>query len=205
MGAWGPGGFENDTALDFAGTLTSVEGIADVFAQLPDDPVAEIEADLAETIIAAAECVAAMMGRPGGDLPDEVAKKVSGLGEAGPDLVEAAREAVSRVLAGSELVDLWAEDDAEPWNIEITSLIDRLNPALSFKPTTKKKAPAVLQICSFCDQEIAEEELVMFRLHKETDIINVLDRGFWCHLKCLNGKLHPRHLIQDWKFDPDKL
>ncbi len=204
MGTWGPGGFENDAALDFAGDLSSAAAIAGVFSQKPADPQEEIDADLAQTIIAAAECVAAMMGRPAEDLPEAVAEKLTAFADIEPDLIEAARETVSRVLAGSELMDLWAEDDPAPWNIAVGSLIDRLNPALKVKAKRKAKRQTVLQTCGFCDKEIPEEELVLVQLNQEIDAINVLDRGFWCHLSCLNGKLHPRHLIQNWKFDPDK-
>ncbi len=205
MGTWGPRGFENDAAMDFAGELTSRAAIAGRLAPVPTEPLDEIEADRAQAIIAAAECVAAMMGRPGADLPGPVADKLVAFGDADAALVENAREAVSRVLACSELLDLWAEADAEPWNAEITSLIDRLNPALPVTPSPRQANPDALQTCGFCDREIAGEQPVLVQMNQETDAINVLNQGFWCHLRCLNGKLHPRHLVQNWKFDPENL
>jgi hypothetical protein len=64
MGAWGAGGFENDTALDFAATVESVDDIAAAFAAAPGET---IDADTASIVISAAECVAAMLGRPADD------------------------------------------------------------------------------------------------------------------------------------------
>ena len=61
MGAWGPDGFENDTALDFAATIKSVDDLAAAFVAKPGK---KLDADRACIIIAAAECVAAMLGRP---------------------------------------------------------------------------------------------------------------------------------------------
>jgi hypothetical protein len=35
------------------------------------------------------------------------------------------------------------------------------------------------------------------------DPINRLDRSWFCHLVCLNAKLHPKAVVQNWKVDPD--
>lgn len=205
MGAWGGGGFENDTALDFVLTIEGVGDIAAPLEELPEDPMEALDADLACRIIAATECLAAMMGRPAPDLPDDLAPKLADLGAPPPELVEKSKDAVSRVLRLSELTELWAEDDPAPFNLAITSLIDRLNPDLPFNPPEKPDTPEVLQICGFCNEGIAPEELVMIELRQATDVINVLDRGFWCHLRCLNACLHTSHIVQNWKFDPDQL
>ncbi len=71
MGAWGAGGFENDAALDFA---AAVGGVSDIASAFSAEPGQAIEADAASVIIAAAECVAAMLGRPSDDLPDDLAE-----------------------------------------------------------------------------------------------------------------------------------
>jgi hypothetical protein len=205
MGAWGGGGFENDAALDFVLTIETIADIAAPLDDLPEDPLEEVDADLASRLIAAAECLAAMMGRPAPDLPDDLAPKLAGLGAPPPDLVEKYKDAVSRVLRLSELTELWAEDDPAPFNLAITSLIDRLNPDLPFNPPEKPENPRVLQTCSFCNEDIAPEELYMIEVSHTTDIINAMRQGFWCHLRCLNARLHPAHIVQNWKFDPDQL
>ena len=35
------------------------------------------------------------------------------------------------------------------------------------------------------------------------DLINRLDRTWYAHLACLNRKLHPKAVVQDWKVDPE--
>lgn len=205
MGAWGGGGFENDTALDYVLTIEAIADIEAPLGDLPEDPMDEVDADLACRIIAAAECIAAMMGRPAPDMPDDLGPRLVSLGAPEQDLVDRYKDAVSRVLRLSELTELWAEDDAEPFNLAITSLIDRLNPDLPYNPPEKPAHPEVRQTCSFCNEDIAPEELYMIEVSHTTDIINAMHQGFWCHLRCLNARLHPAHLVQNWKFDPDQL
>ena len=102
------------------------------------------------------------------------------------------------------MADLWAEDDPAPFNLAITSLIDRLNPDLPFDPPAAGSQSEVPQICSFCGGEIAPAELVAIEINQVSDSINTLNRGFWAHFNCLNARLHPRPMIQNWKFDPDQ-
>ncbi len=204
MGAWGAGGFENDTAADFAAGVASVDDLSALFEGLPDDVAETIDADLAQEVVAAAECVAAMMGRPAGDLPGELAARLASFGDAEPHLVEAARNSLSRVLGWSELTDLWAEDDPAPFNLAVTSLIERLSPDLPFDPPEPRPEKEVRQTCGFCNGGIEPAELVSIEINQPTDAINVLNRGFWCHLACLNARLHPGHIIQNWKIDPEE-
>ncbi|MDH3241164.1 MAG: DUF4259 domain-containing protein [Alphaproteobacteria bacterium] len=205
MGAWGGGGFENDTALDFTLAIDGLADIATPLGELPDDPMEEVDADPASRIIAAAECLAAMMGRPAPDLPDDLVLKLANLGAPPPELVEKYKDAVSRVLRLSELTELWAEADPAPFNLAITSLINRLNPDLPFNPPDNPDGPEVRQTCGFCNADIAADELYMIEVSHTTDIINSMHQGFWCHLRCLNASLHPSHIVQNWKFDPDQL
>jgi len=205
MGTWGAGGFENDEAADFISEVSSAEDLAAVFGALPDDPSAEKDADLAQRVVAAAECIAAMLGRPADDMPDTLAKRVSSFGRPEPDLLEAAREAVSSILMRSELLDLWAEEDSAAFNLSIHSLIDRLNPGQPAKAKKKKRKKETLQTCGFCDQEIDPDELVSIEISQQADEVNFLSRGFWCHLRCLNTHLHPRHIVQNWKYDAEEI
>ena len=40
---------------------------------------------------------------------------------------------------------------------------------------------------------------------EETEFGSAIRRGAWCHLGCLNERLHPRHLVQEWKFSPEEI
>ena len=215
MGTWGGGGFENDTAADFAASIDGVDAIAAVFAALPQDPSIALDADDAARVIAAAECIAAMLGHSAADMPAKLAKAIATFGKPDHALVEAARDGVSRVLRHSELTALWAESDAAPFNRAITSLIARLGPPASPKKKTKpsvSKAKAgkpkpVRQTCSFCNGPIDPSELFLFEITDMggDEIAAAMRRGAWCHLLCLNAALHPKHLVQNWKFDPEDI
>lgn len=208
MGTWGGGGFENDTAADFAAAVTSPEDIARVFAALPEDPTGPIAAEEAERIIAAAECVAALMGRPAAEIPAALEMRLKAFPAPDPVLISTAKSAVSRVLGNSELLALWSESDARPFNRAVTSLIDRLNPDKQPKKPRKKRKPAAQQTCGFCNQPIELEQLYSFTIShvaEETEFGSGVRRGAWCHLACLNERLHPRHLVQEWKFSPEEI
>ena len=141
MGAWGAGSFENDTALDWAAGVQSVDEVRRPFAQLKQDSDADagegelfVDADFACELLAAAECVAAMMGRPSRDLPEELAQRLSAAGEPDNLLFHQARNAVLHVMRNSELAELWEEAAAESgeneWLATLTNLVDRLNPEI---------------------------------------------------------------------------
>lgn len=205
MGAWGAGSFENDTALDFAAEIESVDAIAAAFDAEPGET---IDADAACRIVAAAECVAAMLGRPSDDLPEDLADRLAGFGKPERALLEAARNHVSMVISRSELTELWAEaDNPADFNLAMTGLIDRLNPDI--KPKAKKgrkKKPVFNRSpCAFCNEPMGEAQFGMFDL--SVDLGNGLPvrLGKWTHLACLNARLHPSHIVQVWTTDPAEL
>lgn len=206
MGAWGAGGFENDTALDFAAEIESVDDLAAVFTARPGET---IDADDACRIIAAAECVAAMLGRPAEDMPEDLGDRVAGFGKPDAALLETTRNHVSMVISRSELTELWAEaDNPDDFNRAMTGLIDRLNPDI--KPKGKKQARKKKPVfnaspCAFCNKPMGEEDFGMFDL--SVDLGNGLPvrLGKWAHLECLNARLHPSHIVQVWKTDPEAI
>ena len=205
MGAWGAGGFENDTALDFAATVESVDDLAAVFAAEPGET---IDADTASTIIAAAECVAAMLGRPAGDIPEDLAGRLAGFGKPDAALLETARNQISMVISGSELSELWAEaDDPGEFNLAMAGLIDRLNPDIKpkAKKGRKKKPHFNPSPCAFCNKPMGEEEFGMFDLSVDLGDGHPMRLGKWAHLSCLNARLHPTHIVQVWKTDPEAI
>ena len=134
MGAWGLGVFENDDASDWvyeleqSSDLAVVEqALSDVAGTSGDD---EPDAPDSAAALAAAEVVALLRGRPGDGVPDDVTKWVATVRpKAEPDLAGLAAAAVRRVLAGSELKDLWDEagtEQSEEWEAQLEDLLTRL-------------------------------------------------------------------------------
>jgi hypothetical protein len=128
MGAWGSGPFENDDAMDWTYALTDhadLGVVAAAFSDVTGDDAPE--APEASAAIAAAEVVAAGLGRPCPDLPDEVATWVAErAGEDWGTLVPSALAALDRVAAGSELAELWAEEGSDDWPATLDELRGRL-------------------------------------------------------------------------------
>jgi Domain of unknown function (DUF4259) len=205
MGAWGPGGFENDTALDFVATIKSVDDLVAAFASEPGE---KIDADTASMIIAAAECVAAMLGRPADDIPEDLAVRLVGFGTPESALLETTRNHVSMVISHSELSEPWAEaDNPDQFNLAMTGLIDRLNPDIKPKAKRgrKKKPQFNPSPCAFCNRPMGEEEFGMFELAVDLGGGHPVRFGKWAHLSCLNARLHPAHIVQVWKSDPEAI
>ncbi len=134
MGAWGIGVFENDDASDWvyeleqSSDLAVVEqALSDVAGTAGDD---EPDAPDSAAALAAAEVVALLRGRPGDGVPDDVTKWVATIRpRTEPELAGLAADAVRRVLAGSELKDLWDEtgtEQSEEWEAQLDDLLTRL-------------------------------------------------------------------------------
>ena len=222
MGAWGSGSFENDTAMDWAAEVRSIDDVRKPFERLKRDtdahgvdPELVVEADFACELLAAAECVATMMGRRGRDFPGDLADRLAGAGEPDSLLFHQARNAVLHVLRHSELAELWEEaagdGDANEWLAEMTRLIDRLNPEVEVDPWDQDHIEAKVGApldeagtCAFCNGPIDREQLWGISLYDAYNM-NSIGRGFWLHLPCLNARLHHQHAIADLKFDPDNM
>ena len=207
MGAWGPGSFENDTALDFVGEISNLDSLMTPFAEELEDN--EIDADLSCEIIVAAECVAALQGHAVEDLPEDLAGKLADMPKPDHELIDAARDSVSAVMSRSELCELWAEEGSGDWNRAMTDLMERLNaPAIAAnlkKAKGKKKANYNKSPCSFCGKDMGEEAFSMFDITVHEDDISAMKQGGFAHLKCLNAALHPSHMIQHWEFDQESI
>jgi hypothetical protein len=111
MGAWGSGSFENDNALDFVGDVVDGEWQAVMeLALVPVESGAPIPDE--ESVIAAAEIVAAARGHAAPELPDDLA---AWLARAQPrfsdELAQRCQLLVRSIAAKSELRDLWEEAD----------------------------------------------------------------------------------------------
>ena len=215
MGAWGSGSFENDTALDWAAGVASLDDVRATFDRLEVDagPAGDlIDADLACELIAAAETVAMLMGRASADFPEDLRARLEGAGAPDDRLYHRARDAVCRVLRNSELAELWAEGAGDPadneWHVAITGLVDRLNPDIEITPWEPEDVAKVtgksVADCAFCDRPVPVGEHFAMSLYNFTDTMSAPETLSF-HLACLNARLHHKHVLLDMKFDPDNL
>lgn len=128
MGAWGTGAFDNDDASDWVYELE--DGGIDAIESVLDDAVrsSDLYAPTDVNAIAAAEVVAAAIGRPVTGLREDIIALVGTVAASvTPEHVARARTAVERVLAASEVAELWAETDNDvEWRGLVQDLIERL-------------------------------------------------------------------------------
>jgi hypothetical protein len=131
MGAWGHKSFENDSALDWLGDLTDsdaslVREALDAVAGADED--AYLEVDEASAALAAAEIVAAALGKGDDRLNEDAALWLKENRDAVQSVGAArARLAVERVFKSSELRELWDENgDGTEWHADVRELLNRL-------------------------------------------------------------------------------
>jgi len=136
MGAWGPGIFENDDAMDWAVDFQrepSEQSLRDAFeaAVEVDD---YLERDLGSYALAAAEVLAAAKGQPCRDIPPALRDwATANGGVAAPELLAQALAAIERVtiVDSSEVAELWTTsakpEDAAGWTRQIAELKRRLS------------------------------------------------------------------------------
>ena len=129
-GAWGVGSFDNDGALDWIDQcLESRDTAAIVLALNTSLKAKMIEEPDGAAAIAAAEVVAASMGKPGKDFPDSLRawlqlqskEKIAKLGPS-------ARKALERIRDPklSELKQLWSQSNSKQWDERLVKLQSRL-------------------------------------------------------------------------------
>jgi len=127
MGAWSHTPFGNDTANDWAYGLEEVDDLSVIESAI--DAVLQngeeyLEAPEAEEAVAAIEVIAKLLGKGTQfdtytEKVDEWVKRVGKIPS--PELLQKAREAISRILsADSELAELW--EDSEEWRISMQNL-----------------------------------------------------------------------------------
>ena len=130
MGAWGPGSFDNDDALDWVGDLTSArDGWAMIRSVLAEAAKAVVpDATQSSSALAAAECVAISRGKPP-EKPYSAAATWCAQNRKGPseELRVLALMAVQRVRSDSELKDLWDEGEDTDWDDVVGDLERRLS------------------------------------------------------------------------------
>ncbi|MDT3443436.1 MULTISPECIES: DUF4259 domain-containing protein [unclassified Pseudofrankia] len=127
MGAWGPGHFDNDGALDFVDDLLDAPAAnrVDLVRRLlvrAVDTEGYLEIDAGSHVVVAAALIAAQC--PGGEPVSDSRWPLEPLPAFPDDLRSLAVEALDRVLAdGSGLAELWSETaSAEDWRREVLLL-----------------------------------------------------------------------------------
>jgi hypothetical protein len=132
MGAWSTSNFDNDDALDWLDDLcesdddSAIKAALVTVAQWPENEFLEsIDCCIA---LVAAEIVAAALGHPAPDVPEEAEEWLDrNSPDVGTEEVNLARAAVQRILANSELKDFWKSTDSyEEWLEVVRDLENRL-------------------------------------------------------------------------------
>ncbi|MBT9394159.1 DUF4259 domain-containing protein [Hymenobacter sp. NST-14] len=131
MGAWGYYNFDNDLAADFAEDFKA-EPSAELLAQALAAVTAGeyLDGDLGSEALAAAEIVAAILGKPARNFPNDLLGIIPRLTLAHVEpLRRPAQQAVLGVLGEeSELRELWEEsDEFENWEAQQRQLLKRLD------------------------------------------------------------------------------
>jgi hypothetical protein len=148
MGAWGEKAFQNDSALDWLAEF-QVRGLVmlrDTLSRTAGLHVDDyLDVDDGASSIAAAEVVAAALGRQRDRVPEELSAWLDTHQDSldGDDQV-LARQAVERVLAaGSELRELWEEGTTESaWHADVGALLGRLGGNASSAESVRTKGIA---------------------------------------------------------------
>lgn len=141
MGAWGIKTFENDGAMDWLGEFLEAPGEQTILRAFSPEPAVArpgllgrlmgkkpgiVPAELdGEEVLAAAEVVATILGKPGAYNPEELASPPNVALR--PETPQKALSAIDRVMANSNLKDCWQEtEDFEAWKAEVADLRSRL-------------------------------------------------------------------------------
>lgn len=136
MGAWEKGNFGNDDAMDFISEVDSKESILNAILSISTAPESEyLEAPDCSIALAAIEYIAAALGNPSEDFPEEaeewILENKLGLLEANnkeTDIISHANQAIDKIKMNSELKELWEESgEFEAWLNVIEGLKKRIS------------------------------------------------------------------------------
>ena len=132
MEIWGISAFENDAAQDWLADFGENDfrlidrTLAGIAALLEVD---ELDAVEAGEVLAAAECVAAAAGVPATKIPDDLQHWLDANSpmQVKSEYVIMAQKAVARVLANSELKEIWQQTEHfQVWKTAVSDLQSRL-------------------------------------------------------------------------------
>ena len=130
MGAWGHQFDENDSASDWLDEFAVAQNWPFVQSALQDALSAAyeyLEADEGSAALAAAELVAAGLGKASSRLSPDLSLWARDNAAGANELKTIASEAVLSVRDGGELHELWHEGDANDWLASVDDLHSRLS------------------------------------------------------------------------------
>ena len=216
MGAWGSGSFENDTALDWAAEVESIEDVRRPFQELKaatggGERGEPVDADLACELVAAAETVAMLMGRVSPDFPEDLRERLKDAGAPDELLFHQARDAICHVMRNSELADCGPRRPTRPRPTNgmprspasSTGSTRRSNSPPGNPPRSRRRPGGRPPIARFATGRSPSSEHFAMSIYDFSDAMSGAQTLSF-HLPCLNARLHHRHAILDFKFDPDK-
>ena len=196
MGAWSPGNFGNDAALDF---LAEVTGIGDLRSAIQKVSLKDErhDSDLASEVLAAADILAAMAGRPSADLPAPIKDQLPSFGQVDEQLTLAATVAVERIRANSELAFLWRESGDEDWLTVVDNLLFRLDPSRPEVLTPDDLMPDACEtpgmgncVCHLCSLSIPMDQEI--ELTVEDNSFGLWSSStLYAHRECVESRYDP--------------
>lgn len=195
MGAWNPGNFSNDIALDYVSRIASMDDLKRPIDSIVSGLLDYIDADLACEALAAADLLAGMLGRPATDLPEKTHDLLSTFSEPSPDMLTLARTAAARILEDSELAELWNEEESQAWNDVVGDLIQRLDPNTIYESQESELPVEGGFICSVCEEIIPDSEMITV----EIGFPNMpgITMGTYFHHSCLEANFKPPYFSSD--------
>lgn len=202
MGTWNAGSFGNDSALDFAGRVLGTPDLARAFERVADAG-GRIDSDQASEAIAAADILAALLGRASDDLPEEIARTLPSFDAASSALIARAIETVHRVRDHSELAELWAEAEGADWIDATNDLLARLDMNTAYLAAHKDHLAAddiptgkIGAVCHFCGRGIPSAEEVTLVVESHPDDVWFRSVSY-SHAECIKQNLVPPHFNAD--------
>jgi hypothetical protein len=141
MGAWGVGTFDNDSALDWMHDLIESNNLNELKKKLKSfnqpsglmrffsSKEEYIDEEQASSGLVAGEAIAALIGKPSDDLPEELIEWIQNNNfKISIKEIELARKAIKKIKEDSELMELWREsDEFNEWIAKLEDLERRLN------------------------------------------------------------------------------
>ena len=211
MGTWSAGSFGNDCALDFAFRLNGTPDLASAIEVL-GPKTNWIDSDLASEAIAAADIIAALLGRASTDLPDEFPGILKSYESPSSALVASASKAVEHVRSNSELAELWAESEDDDWTRVLDDLVERLDlsktylvPVNGILETDDSIVGSIGLSCEFCGDDVVEPEGIMLVVESDDDDIVWFRSTTYAHRGCIKQHLKPPHFNADGTPHPEVL
>ncbi|NKB52708.1 MAG: DUF4259 domain-containing protein [Rhizobiaceae bacterium] len=200
MGTWSAGSFGNDAAMDFVDGLTDANSLVQSFAKF-ESKHQLINSDLACEVIAIADIMAAIIGRPAFDTPAKILQQLPAFATPSNAEISSAIGAVEYIRDNSELAELWLESEDEDWILAISDLLLRLDltkpyAEVNLAPDANDELAEIGGHCHLCNSGIPQAENIELTVEQNFE-------GIWssmtlyAHKNCLEKHYDPPHFNAD--------